>query len=263
MSVGNSGHWPKAIQFRNIRKDARVCCECGNEIRAKGSFYVYSPEPGKYLCFACERAMSSAKNAATEQEDSSPSLPTPYTVLEVQPYVPESSAEGNDRADAGDPENFPWSQYNEMAREAREIRRDMAVARAWVEDALLRYVKQKVRARSKKQAADMAGRFAVLNDYGSEDDIHDAFGWGSITENECNRLLELWRLREECVNQDGKYEDRVTEMVRRAMGHIGEEYLTFLELVNAMEQAEANRKQELERARLETAHKRYIAGLES
>ena len=46
--------FPKAIKYKNIKREKRICAQCGNEIRGKSDFYVTEIERGKYLCFACE-----------------------------------------------------------------------------------------------------------------------------------------------------------------------------------------------------------------
>ena len=46
--------YPKAIKFKNIKKEKRICALCGNRIISRGNFYVKAIECGKYLCFACE-----------------------------------------------------------------------------------------------------------------------------------------------------------------------------------------------------------------
>ena len=47
--------YPKAIKFKNIKKEKRLCALCGNGIISRGDFYVTEIERGKYLCFACKR----------------------------------------------------------------------------------------------------------------------------------------------------------------------------------------------------------------
>ena len=48
-------NYPKAIKYKNIKREKRICTCCGNEIIGKSDFYVTEIERGKYLCYACER----------------------------------------------------------------------------------------------------------------------------------------------------------------------------------------------------------------
>lgn len=108
-------------------------------------------------------------------------------------------------------------------REVDGIRKDISTARSYIQDALDRYRKKKLKARSKKQAAE--NPFAELEEYGSRQQIQDAYGWEFITEARMDKLLELWDLRERGGSQeDGLYRDRVTEMLERALRSVGEEY---------------------------------------
>lgn len=112
----------------------------------------------------------------------------------------------------------------ESRQEAREIaalKKDIATAQASIQDALDRYRKQKLRAKSKKAAKE--DPFAELTDYSSRQDIQDAYGWGIITEAEMDRLQELWDLREE-GGKTGVYRDRVTDMLERALRSVGDEF---------------------------------------
>lgn len=127
-----------------------------------------------------------------------------------------------------DVDKYKWSEHDGNMKAAAEIRRDCSTARSIIGDTLHRYIKKKLSARSKKQAADMALMFKDLELYESERDIEDAYGWDFISEKEKDRLVELWRKREQYVDESGKFRDRVTDMVERAMNSIGEEYIDFL-----------------------------------
>lgn len=118
-----------------------------------------------------------------------------------------------------------WSNDKTRARdrEVEGIKKDMSTARSYIQDALDRYRKKKLRARSKKQATE--NPFAELDGYESRQQIQDDYGWEIITEARMDKLLELWDLRELGGGQeDNLYRDRVTEMLERAMRSVGEEY---------------------------------------
>lgn len=112
------------------------------------------------------------------------------------------------------------------AREIARLRKDISTASQFIADALARYRKKKIGAKSKKQATE--NPFEDLKEYRSLRDIQDAYGWDMITEREMDRLTKLWELREESGKQSTVYTDRVTEMLERAMRGIGNEYLDEL-----------------------------------
>ena len=155
-------------------------------------------------------------------------------------------------------EKYRWEDLEKNKKECAEIRKDCSTARGIISDALTRYIKKKCGARNKKQAEDMALMFKDLEDYRNEDDIRDAYGCDCITEKEMDRLIELWRKREKYVNESGKFQDRVTDLVQRAMNAIGEEYIDFLTETEAAEAIAKARETEIlkENARFEY-EKRY------
>ena len=104
------------------------------------------------------------------------------------------------------------TEARQKAKEIEEIQKDIATARKYIQDALVRYRKDKTRSRSKAKAADP---FADLAGYNIRQDIQDAFGWEFITEAEMDRLLALWDLREASKNKK-QLEDRVTELLEIA-----------------------------------------------
>lgn len=112
------------------------------------------------------------------------------------------------------------------AQEISRLRKDINTAAAAIADALARYRKKKLGAKSKKQATE--NPFEDLKEYRSLRDIQDAYGWDIITEKEYDRLTALWELREESGKQSTVYTDRVTEMLERAMRGIGNEYMDEL-----------------------------------
>ena len=112
------------------------------------------------------------------------------------------------------------------AREIQAIKKDISAARGAIQDALARYRKQKLRAKSKKAA--MENPFAELEEYTSREDIQYAYGFDYITQDQMYRLMDLWDLREESTGKDGQYSDRVTEMLERAMRGVGDQFLDKL-----------------------------------
>ncbi|MDR1558697.1 MAG: hypothetical protein LBS84_03170 [Clostridiales bacterium] len=123
------------------------------------------------------------------------------------------------------------AQYREKERNARDIRKDIAAARAIIESGLARYKKKKLRARSLKQA-EGPNLFAELEPYESKQEIQEAFGWGYISDTEMHRLWDMWDARENAAANNGKYSDRVTQMLEQAIwscGSIFEEELGAFE----------------------------------
>lgn len=145
--------------------------------------------------------------------------------------------------------------FRAQQREIRSIQKDIATARGIIADGQTRYIKQRLRLRSRKAAVE--NPFADLGGYNSKRDIHDAYGWEIITEAEMDRLNALWDAREASLSSSGKYEDRVTQMLERALNAIGDEYIdqlsNFQELKRRMEAeaeriAQENRQRDWERA---------------
>jgi len=108
------------------------------------------------------------------------------------------------------------------AKEIAGIRKDIATARTHISDALARYRKAKLKARSKKQAQEKP--FAELEGYPTRESIRDEYGWDLITEARMYHLFDLWDLREKCGKQETVYRDRVTDMLERAMNLLGDEF---------------------------------------
>lgn len=106
---------------------------------------------------------------------------------------------------------------------AEEYLKARTRARAAIKDAKLRYIKEKTRARSKKAAEERdmilnSPRFKALEQFDRFEDIQESYGWGWISEEERDRLEELWKEREQIRNHtdDGVYSDLVTEALDRA-----------------------------------------------
>lgn len=145
--------------------------------------------------------------------------------------------------------------FRAQQREIQAIQKDIATARGIIADGIARYIKQRLRLRSKKAAEE--NPFADLEGYNSRKDIQEAFGWEIITEAEMDRLNTLWDAREASLSSSGKYEDRVTQMLERALNAMGDEYIDqlsdFQELERRMEAeaeriAQENRQRDWERA---------------
>ena len=141
---------------------------------------------------------------------------------------------------------LPWHDYEAIRIEAQRIRRDLATADELIKDAAARYKKKKLSARSKKQAEELTTMFVDLEEYGSPDEIQDAYGYGNISERERYRLLELWEAREQARQNNGIFTDRVTEMLGIARRVIGDKYQDKLDLADTME-AIVTRQQEQQR----------------
>ena len=63
-----------------------------------------------------------------------------------------------------------------------------------------------------------------LEEYDSQVDIQNAYGYEMITETEYARLMELWELRAQSVQKAGPYKDRVVEMLELAARAIWDAY---------------------------------------
>lgn len=145
--------------------------------------------------------------------------------------------------------------FRDQKREIRTLQKDIATARGIIADGIARYIKQRLRLRSKKAAEE--NPFADLEGYNSRKDIQEAYGWEIITEAEMDRLNALWDAREASLSAAGKYEDRVTKILERALNSVADEYIDqladFQELERQMETdaeriAQENRQRNWERA---------------
>lgn len=145
--------------------------------------------------------------------------------------------------------------FREQKREIQALQKDIATARGIIADGIARYIKQRLRLRSKKAAEE--NPFADLEGYNSKKDIQEAYGWEIISEAEMDRLNILWDAREASLSATGKYEDRVTKMLERALNSVADEYIDqmvdFQELERRMDAdaeriAQENRQRNWERA---------------
>ena len=128
-------------------------------------------------------------------------------------------------------------------REVEALRRDLNQAQAAISDAIARYRKQKLRARSKAKA-NAQDPFQDLAEYASVDEIRDAYGYEIISESEMSRLVNLWELREESRHASVPYSDRVIEMLElasRAMWNAYGETISEYDAKIAAMQKEARR----------------------
>ena len=121
------------------------------------------------------------------------------------------------------------SDFLAQQREAKSIRKSIDTARGLIEDALLRYKKKMLHAKSKKQTEDFS-MFAELDGYSSKDDIQIVFGYGDISDDAMHRLWDLWDAREIVVANQGRYADRVTQILERAMENSGDFLRTTLKI---------------------------------
>ena len=160
-----------------------------------------------------------------------------------------------------DGEQYKWNDFHEREAEAKKISYDILTARGLITDALGRYKKKKLNARNKAQAEDMNLRFAELENYTSERDLQDAYGYDIITEKEYERLTDLWELRKSCVDENGKFHDRITELLESAMYSIGEKYMDELREVDNMRRLVNEREKDIERKNIDNDYKKYKAGL--
>jgi hypothetical protein len=119
------------------------------------------------------------------------------------------------------------SELKKIEKMANEKKKATNKAKALVNDAKARYIKQKTRAKSKKAAVEKdtvlnSDRFKVLEIYDRFEDIQECYGLEMITEAERDRLEALWEERENIKNQteDGIYKDLVTEALDMACNYI-------------------------------------------
>ena len=148
-------------------------------------------------------------------------------------------------------DELPWHDFESIKIEAQRIRRDMETADDLIKDAIARYKKKKLSARSKKQTEELAAMFVDLEGYGSPDEIQDAYGYGNITERERYRLMGLWEAREQARQNNGIFTDRVIELLEIARRVIGDKYRDRLDLADTMEAIVKRQQEEQLRERWE------------
>lgn len=110
------------------------------------------------------------------------------------------------------------------------IAKTEATALDLIADAKARYIKQKVKAKSRKLTKERnallnSPKYEVLNDFRYREDINTAFGFALITSREQERLLDLWDEREEIIEHidaNGFFGDDVTEALGNAIDYLKE-----------------------------------------
>jgi len=152
------------------------------------------------------------------------------------------------------------NEYKEKEREAKAIRKDIATACGIISEGILRYKKKRLHARSKKQAEDLSV-FDDLKDYESKKEIQDAYGWEFISEAEMDRLTAMWDAREQCIDAQGKFSDRVTEMLEQALRSCGEEYYDKLAAFDGMKKRRDTDIARIEHENRDNDYQRHINGL--
>lgn len=117
-------------------------------------------------------------------------------------------------------------EYEETKKEAHKKIKARNNAVAAITDAKARYIKKKTGARSKKAATEKdalakAKKYDCLGLYERREDIREYYGYGGITESECDRLEALWDEREEILKktEDGIYRDTVTDLLDAAISY--------------------------------------------
>jgi hypothetical protein len=152
------------------------------------------------------------------------------------------------------------SEWLAKEREIKELRKDMNTAYKIIADGLARYKKKMLHAKNKKQTENLS-MFVEIDIYESKKEIHDAFGWGYISESEMKRFYDLWDARETVNANNGKYTDRVTEILERALNSCGDKFFdTLKEHDKLVRQGEENRIR-IERENSINNYNRYKAGL--
>ena len=145
-------------------------------------------------------------------------------------------------------------------RKIKSIRTDIATARGIISDGLVRYKKKMLHAKNKKQVEDLS-MFAELDGYESKQQIQDAFGWDYISDTQMVRLNDLWDAREQVIANRGRFADRVTQMLERAMDNCGDKFADALEEFDALVRLDNENSARIERENSINNYNRYHAGL--
>lgn len=149
-------------------------------------------------------------------------------------------------------------EFRQQKQEIEAIQKDISTARGVIADGIARYTKARLRVRSKKAARD--NPFADLDKYNSLREIQDAYGWELISEAEMDRLTALWAARESSLSSSGKYEDRVTQMLERAMNTVGESYIDQVQDFRKREQQMVTEAERIARENLQREWERKHGG---
>lgn len=166
--------------------------------------------------------------------------------------------------------NEQQSLFQDLSAEVKrieEIKKDLNQAANIIKDGIARYKKSKLRSRSKKQAEDLKTMFADLEQYGSQQEIQDAYGYDIISEREFRRLNDLWEMRKKYANEKMEFEDRVTQILDYAINHIYDPYIDDIENVEAAVRTEENERKairdRLRRERQEFEYDQYIKSIKA
>lgn len=108
-------------------------------------------------------------------------------------------------------------------RAVEALKKDIQTAQDSIQDAVSQLPGKPscVPAQAKSHSEDI---FRPLEEYDSQVDIQNAYGYEMITETEYDRLMELWELRAQSVQKAGPYKDRVVEMLELAARAIWDAY---------------------------------------
>ena len=132
--------------------------------------------------------------------------------------------------------NSQSPEYREKKAEFESLRKDIRKAQALIQDAAAHYRKKVLKAKTLKQAEE--DPYKDISDYANYDELHEAYGWGSISEKEFKRLSDLMEKREESLSKGNSYTDRVIQMLEAAARNVMEPYL---ETIGEFEEEEAER----------------------
>ncbi len=152
--------------------------------------------------------------------------------------------------------------FEKEQKEILKIQKDILTARSIITDGISRYKKKKLNARSKKQAEDMQVMFADLEPYNFDfRELQESYGYGFITEKEFNRLYDLLDLHKEYINKNGRFQDRVTDMLEYALDCVADMYRERIYKYNQMVAENKKREDEKLRAEIKFEHEKYMRGL--
>ena len=117
---------------------------------------------------------------------------------------------------------FHWK---DRTREYEKQQKDVTSTILLLKDAKHRYIKEKTRAKSKKQAEDMKAVFAELEQYNySYSCIQEVYGYGGISYDEFKRLTDLLERKEKYVTPSFDFKDDVSDLLDRAITYIANIY---------------------------------------
>jgi len=147
-------------------------------------------------------------------------------------------------------------EFLDQQREVNAIRKDVATACGIIRDGLTKYKKKMLHARSKQQTDDLT-MFAELDVYDDKSEIQEAYGWDMISDKQMGRLNALWDAREQVIANQGKFADRVTEMLERAMSNCGDTYSEVIDEFDELVRHDNERSVQIERENEINNYNRY------